>query len=277
MTIFLVTFFLIDKSDEYQLVQYVLKFKSFQCITAGLVPMARLGMKMHSCLAAIHLGVPEECIEASPASHPRFEVTMALEVLRVLFVYAAFTMLLLGYGHGGVEEIQVLELLRIDAADGTLDGGFRKKKSANTKAKLLAGHSQDERGGAKKRRPTKQPDEEIGEIVGDSSDPEEVHVSQQALREAAEALRLKTGAEVRKGCFLPYFMAYDAAILALCCGWAVFDMRSRGLGPTDEMFWEGARPPDLARSALTALWFLPPHPSLTRTTFCSNRACYPLT
>ena len=53
---FAMVFVLMDRRDEAQLVQFILKFKSVMFITAGLYPAAALGFSMHACLAHVDAG-----------------------------------------------------------------------------------------------------------------------------------------------------------------------------------------------------------------------------
>ena len=62
---FALLFVLMDKSDEAQLVKFILRFKTVMFLTAGIAPAAFLGMSVHSCLSAVESGEPHLCIEAA--------------------------------------------------------------------------------------------------------------------------------------------------------------------------------------------------------------------
>ena len=67
-----------------------------------------------------------------------------MEPIRIGFVYIAFLMLVCGYAFGGKEEVLALEHVRIDAADGSLDGHTHTKKlKKNDVAGHLAGFKTD--------------------------------------------------------------------------------------------------------------------------------------
>lgn len=56
VTAFGLTFLLMDRSDEYQLVAFILKFKAFQFLSFGLYPALVLGMGVMPCLMALDEG-----------------------------------------------------------------------------------------------------------------------------------------------------------------------------------------------------------------------------
>ena len=124
---FLTLFALIEKTDEYQLVNFILRFKSFQFFSAGLIPAAGLGLSMTACLRSVLIDEPEGCLDSQPSAAPLFPLIVALEILRVVLVWTAFGLLASGYAYGGEEEIHALEYVRLDAADGEIDG-IRKHK-----------------------------------------------------------------------------------------------------------------------------------------------------
>lgn len=77
---FALTFALMDRRDEFMLIAFILKFKSFQFVTAGIFPAVMMAFTSHSCIRAIAIDEPSLCIEASRASHAVFPLLMAFEV-----------------------------------------------------------------------------------------------------------------------------------------------------------------------------------------------------
>jgi hypothetical protein len=102
-----------------------------------------------------------------------FRYELCLEPLRIAAVWTAFGLLSFGYARGGKEELHALEAVRIDAADGTLDGKLD-EKAAETMMK--AGHDDDE-----------------------SNDPELDEVDEQAIHAANERARQELGVQVISG------------------------------------------------------------------------------
>ena len=49
---FVLKFIIIEKRDEYQLVSYILSFKSFQFLTAGLLLAVEVGWQLYFCLVS---------------------------------------------------------------------------------------------------------------------------------------------------------------------------------------------------------------------------------
>lgn len=57
-----------------------------------------------------------------PTSAPDFDMIMMMELPRLLTLVAATLLLRLGHTRGGIGELRALAEVRLDAADGTLDG-----------------------------------------------------------------------------------------------------------------------------------------------------------
>ena len=126
---FILLFFLIDKRDEHQLVGYILKFKATQFLTVGLYNIFKFAVIMYDCLDGVYdHEADDRCIHSSPGHDPNFMYLCGMEPIRIGFVYIAFLMLVCGYAFGGKEEVLALEHVRIDAADGSLDGHTHTKK-----------------------------------------------------------------------------------------------------------------------------------------------------
>ena len=139
--LFVFLFVLIDKHDEYQLVNFILTFKGFQALSAL---FAAQGASMQLFMCALEVGdAPEpemlkstasfgraasyaapldKCATGAPGTDADFYYLCMVEPVRLLVVWLAFTLLASGYAKGGKEEILALEQVRLDAADGQLDG-----------------------------------------------------------------------------------------------------------------------------------------------------------
>ena len=116
VAMFALLFVLMDKSDEAQLVKFILRFKTVMFLTAGIAPAAFLGMSVHSCLSAVESGEPHLCIEAAPSSSKYFPISFLSEVVRLVLIYFAFGLLWCCCHRvwGGDEEIVALEKARLD-------------------------------------------------------------------------------------------------------------------------------------------------------------------
>ena len=97
VAMFALLFVLMDKSDEAQLVKFILRFKTVMFLTAGIAPAAFLGMSVHSCLSAVESGEPHLCIEAAPSSSKYFPISFLSEVVRLVLIYFAFGLLVVSY------------------------------------------------------------------------------------------------------------------------------------------------------------------------------------
>jgi len=175
---FLLLFLLIDKRDEFQLIQFICHFKTIQALTCGVLPSVldsgfrfncRLAVSnldhartaafaatlpfgeageldagkeaVHQMGAAVKHGVLSalnvtEHIEALRLVHEECgvdahslaqHVEVYAEPARILTVWLAYALLRFGYARGGYTQLKVLEHVRTDAADGTLDGTGRRE------------------------------------------------------------------------------------------------------------------------------------------------------
>ena len=133
--VFVLLFCLIDKTDEYQLSQYILKFKTTQFLI-GLFGLIQFASKMFYCLDGVNdfydgvnvNGTHDRCVVAAPGQRPQDDYLIAMEPVRVGFVYLAWFLLWSGRAYGGKAELLALEHVRVDAADGSLDGQLAKEK-----------------------------------------------------------------------------------------------------------------------------------------------------
>jgi hypothetical protein len=190
--LFVSLFFMITKRDEYQLIEYVVTCKSYQALSVGLISMWLTGTKMYGCMEQLDqlqaggqdvIDVDLICSGFAPASTPLARLTLALEPLRLLTAWAAFVLCVSGYARGGEEQLKALEEIRLDAADGTLDGKHDRAKA------------------------------ESRERHGDHSD-DEVLGNEQIFEEC-EKRRAGQMVKPRRGRLMPYFLVYDACALAL--------------------------------------------------------------
>ncbi len=130
--IFALLFLFIDKRDEYQLVRFILSFKGFQFISAVLMA-AKTGIKTFFCLQKMEAMLTPDldylgwsCSPVKPT--PKSAYIYSLEILRVVLLTAAGYLLTHGYAYGGVLEVKALEEVRLDVADGSLDGVAERSK-----------------------------------------------------------------------------------------------------------------------------------------------------
>ena len=129
--LFCVLFGLIKRNDEFQLVSYIAQAKSFQGLTVGVYSLIVAGVRMYSCLqhldqAAMDIDQQAAAITAcatdAPGNRLYEKATLLVEPLRAVCIWTAFGLLVCGYATGGEEKLRALERVRIDAADGRLDG-----------------------------------------------------------------------------------------------------------------------------------------------------------
>ena len=249
--LFVLLFILMDKSDEFQLVFFIQKFKSFQAIGA-LIGAATASNKLFRCSLQPSIDVSpswqavyarlnedeplipivngtdavansllenatamvstiaqvavntafksenaEPCSMISPGSDPKFKFNCYAEPVRILLVWMAFFLLAIGHAKGGVGEVEALEMVRTDLADGTLDG------------------------------------EAALDDVSTGSGAEVLEVAPSIVTREIKKARKKCGARTGKGGVLPYFLIYDI-LVALYCIWNYVGLiLCNGYSPTD--------------------------------------------
>jgi len=112
------TFAMIDKADEFQLVNFVLQFKGFQFL-AALFAAAKLGLAALFVFvdSAGHTMSSAEMAALAPGQAGDFPLAVSLEPLRVLLTYVCLLLLWCGATHGGKAEVHALEQVRILARD----------------------------------------------------------------------------------------------------------------------------------------------------------------
>jgi len=190
-----------DKRDEFQLVRFILKFKTVMFLTSGIVPLCYLGLRSHGCLEAIEDGDAQRCVTSAVSSADGFSLYLAFELLRIVLIWTAYGLLASGYAVGGYEEIAALEHVRLDVADGTLDG-------------------------------------ETGPTQNHQRKRSNRMESANRVKAELERQRAHFGATRRSGGVLPLFMLYDvAALLGLFALWLALYAMPRGVNPSSPVFW----------------------------------------
>jgi len=204
--LFLVTLIFINKSDEFQLVNFILKFKGAQFLSAGIMPAAQTGMKLFfSCFknVAVHsedLGLthlpPGMCVTDAPG--PSKWHLLIMEPIRIVLLYFAAYLLYYVGGFGGIDEIKALEEARTDAADGVLDG-FVDKKVLKDKSKEAKGQVAKGQDGHRATSPVHHHAEEI---------------TFEGKNRAISLARENHSVGLAHGFMLPSFLLYDACVVA---------------------------------------------------------------
>ena len=135
---FILLFALIERSDEGQLVTYVLSFKSFQFLS-GLFTASSLCFNLWSCLEKEALGYSDveelTCRDQAPGQAWYFGLQLALELGRVVLLLLAGMMLAGGATYGGSEELFALEAVRVRVH--TADKARRQREAAVAEANRL--------------------------------------------------------------------------------------------------------------------------------------------
>ena len=119
--IFALQFCCQDNADEHTLTRFILQFKGLQFFTTGIVSAFVLSFHYFSCLTELDMtGSSHVCIDGAPGMDNLFPVLVACDLVRLCFVFAAFYKLRSAFG--GPRAIAALDALRLDVADGSLDG-----------------------------------------------------------------------------------------------------------------------------------------------------------
>ena len=194
---FALQFFLLDQRDEYQLVSFILNFKSYQFLT-GVYYAISLSFTFFDCLGSqsYELGEPRTCDSLLSVTKDGYAVILSMEVPRVMLIAIAVALLIFGYSSGGAGELKALAEVRIDVADGSLDGFADTVKVQNDMSATRE-------------------DVTFGEID-----------------RATEFARIKYGAKKSRGNYLPYFMVFDFATLGLATVYMLigYEWRRHSLG-----------------------------------------------
>jgi len=201
VTAFGLTFLLMDRSDEYQLVAFILKFKAFQFLSFGLYPALVLGMGVMPCLMALDEGdsssdvasAADYCLETARGTSL---LAMITELVRIALIWSAAHRLNKG-AYGGLAELRALEYVRLDAYDGDLDGVKTSREGDWTSR----------------------------------------HISTQEYDEHVSMQRDAHGAERQSGGLLPTFLMVDACILVSIVLFYSGMIVTNGISPEQEVFW----------------------------------------
>ena len=227
--VFVLLFCLIDKTDEYQLSQYILKFKTTQFLI-GLFGLIQFASKMFYCLDGVNdfydgvnvNGTHDRCVVAAPGQRPQDDYLIAMEPVRVGFVYLAWFLLWSGRAYGGKAELLALEHV-VDAADGSLDGQLAKEKLKTNVNQKASGTTSEALYRAATKGARKLYD---AKLYGDV---------------CAQHLFTRRSSRYYRWRALKYFMLYDFFVLCTCCAGYAFIIVSngyfrRGVGQNTFMF-----------------------------------------
>lgn len=91
--IFLFVFLFIDKSDEYQLIAYILTFKGTQFLSHGFIRMIIGFLQYVGCVTVPATENAHSCEENGPGAVGNFPVTFLLFFIQILLVWVAFFLL----------------------------------------------------------------------------------------------------------------------------------------------------------------------------------------
>lgn len=110
--LYLGLFCLIERTDEFQLVQYICLDKSIQFLVCGFLPAVGNGYQYLTCLQHIEAGDVGWCSQVYVST--QFE--LGSEPVRLGCVWMAFFFLANGWAHGGTEQTMALEAVRVERA-----------------------------------------------------------------------------------------------------------------------------------------------------------------
>ena len=179
---YVLLFVLIERTDEFQLVSFICRWKAIQFVVQGLLPALFTSAKHVACLE----GETKSLLESCTAVPSYVVAELLVEPLRIGVLWLAYGLLACGYAHGGAAQRAALEIRRLDVADGALDGVVRGCSSSSGRAA-----SSTANGGG---------------------------ISRSQMRSAHRAALNALGAaasSVRSGGALPYFMLYDVCVTLL--------------------------------------------------------------
>lgn len=232
---FVLMWFWIERSDEGQLVFFVLSFKSFQFIS-GLSSTAFLCFHLWECLELTTLNSGTTCESGAPGQGSTFPFLMVLEVTRILLLLSAGILLGGGASYGGAEELYALEHVRLQRARGELGPtaveaaaqqgtGTGKVAPEGLGAEGGVGGGAD--GGGYERL------EGSGEHRPEAAatSPGCQPLSRAVVQRALAAARLRFGVQRGYGGYVPYFMLYDLLVilsLVAYLAWHAYWLRVQG-------------------------------------------------
>mmetsp|Transcript_26768 Transcript_26768/g.56197 ORF Transcript_26768/g.56197 Transcript_26768/m.56197 type:complete len:577 (+) Transcript_26768:186-1916(+) len=273
-------FLMIDKRDDFQLINFTCLFKTVQFIACGIYPAIAQSVEHFVCLTYVHASQADKC--AGMPENMRLQ--FAAEPVRYTVIWASYCLLLCGYAYGGPENATALEAVRVDLADGKLDGvhavpkrlarnrlfqpflprlrsGASKTKSARSAEPTRALHAS----AGRSARKGESADVLLGTrdtAAGDGApgaaavhDEVEVLVEPPSLRTVARAhrgARIAAGAKRSYGGIFGYFIAYDVLNTLVVVAGAVAVIFVNGYRAQDWIIWEVF---ELAREVQSLLSF----------------------
>jgi hypothetical protein len=104
------TFLAIDKSDEYQLVSYILANKGYHFFGYGILALGADAHQFWRCVLK-DAGKDHPCAAGAPGRDPSYMTELIFETIRVATVWLAFW--LLRHSKGGSEQVLALECHRL--------------------------------------------------------------------------------------------------------------------------------------------------------------------
>ena len=204
--VFVVGFFLIDRRDEYQLVQFIVIAKASAFLSSGVVSGVLGASALYSCVVADTFAPkdgpahrPHLCAYDGPAASASFPSEALMEVARLVLVWAAFWMLISGYAQPAAKPVAAAApSASASAASAGAGGDGSPATSAGGKAPVRAQSmtAATMPGGG---------DLLVGELRA-------------ATAEARRRLQLGLRA-AQQGGVLPSLMKFDACCTALCVLW----------------------------------------------------------
>lgn len=243
--IFIVIFFIIDRSDESQLVRYILSFKAFQFVS-GLVAATTLSSKFFACLKEVALDGTASCESFAPGNGSTFPFIISLELIRMVLLLAAGVVLAGGGAWGGAEEVLALEEVRCrlgeEAKTGpqSQHGHFHARHEKASPRGGANGYDKLEEGGeaAAHETPPKPSPRNFAGGYERAGKQRFYYHSRAEVNALIGAARLKYGVQRRRGGYLPYFMLYDAFMVVVLLLWTWFQIATLSAqGAPPWLFW----------------------------------------
>ena len=111
-----VRFLIIDKSDEHQLVSYILANKGYHFIVYGAIQLVQNASAYFNCVLQ-DSGTEHPCSDGAPGRNEGYSFEFVMEQIRILTVWIAFMML--PYSKGGPSHLVDLERARLEVVPGS--------------------------------------------------------------------------------------------------------------------------------------------------------------
>ena len=213
-------FFLIDRTDEYQLVQFIVAAKAFTFFSSGVVSGFWGGASLYACVVEdtfVPNGGPAHrphvCAYDGPSASASFPSEALMEVARLALVWAAFWMLMSGYAQPAAKAAKAVA---VAAAPSSGSGDVAADPTASTSGKAPArAQSMTAAGGG-----------------GDMLVTELKAATAEARRRFEAGLRA-----AHEGGVLPSLMKFDGAVTALLVLWFWFSTIWYGLETYMWQYW----------------------------------------